>query len=119
MKMTLFSQPRRDARGFLTYVHSKTTWRENGRSVKDEHDPGGEREKAVKLADGKENKELFITLNFRKQYVKSKKLIQTETLEIQTAPEIKKSINTAIFKAAKNDQLPGIYFPGRISNHRK
>ena len=42
-------------------------------------------------------------------------LIQTETIELQTAPEIKEAVNTALFKAAKKDQLPGRYFPYGIS----
>lgn len=73
-------------------------------------------ENAVKVLDGKANREVLITLNFRKQYVKSKEgLIQTETLEIQMAPEIKESVNAAIFKAAKNGQLQGKYFAYGLS----
>lgn len=61
-----------------------------------------------------------MSLNFRKQDVKSKEdLIQTETLEIQTAPEIKESANTAIFKAAKSDPIPEKYFPCGISQTMK
>lgn len=60
--------------------------------------------------------ELFITLNFRKQYINYVEgLIQTETLEGQTAPELKEMVNSALFKVAKKNQLPGRYYPYGIS----
>lgn len=37
------------------------------------------------------------------------------TIELQTAPEIKEMVNTAQFKAAKKEQLPGKYYPYEFS----
>lgn len=45
--------------------------------------------RAMKAAKGKEKKELFV------------RFIQTETIEIQTAPEIKEIVNNTLFKASK------------------
>lgn len=59
-------------------------------------------ETALKTGDGREQREKFVALNFRKQLVQPKDgLIQTETIEIQTAPELKETVNSALFKAAK------------------
>lgn len=50
----------------------------------------------MKAADGKEKNELFVALNFRKQYIQSEEgLIQTETIKIQTTPEVKEIVNNA------------------------
>ena len=120
MKMNSSSQLRRDALGFFSHVHPKATWKDDlqrkivealkNHMLKDEID------KATKASDGETDNDVFDTLNFRKQYIEAKEgLIQTETLEIQTSSEIKESINTAIFKAAKNEQLPGKHFPYGMS----
>jgi hypothetical protein len=120
MKMNSSSQLRRDALGFFTHVHPKATWRVDlQRKIVEAlktHMTKEEVEKAAQASNGSTDRDVFVTLNFRKQYIKAKEgLIQTETLEIQTAPEIKESVNTAIFKAAKKGQLPGKYFPYRVS----
>jgi hypothetical protein len=66
----------------------------------------------MKATDDKEKKEMFVTLNFRKEYIQSEEgIIQTETIEIQSAPEIKETVNNALFKASKKGQLPGKYYP--------
>jgi hypothetical protein len=120
MKMNSSSQLRRDSLGFFTHVHPKATWRLDLQKKITEalktHMTWEEIEKAEKASDGNTEKDVFVTLNFRKQYIKAKEgLIQTETLELQTAPEIKESINSAIFKAVRNGQLPGKYFPYGVS----
>ena len=57
-----------------------------------------------------------MTLNFKKQYIQSPEgLIQTETIEVQTALEIKEIINVALYKAARNELLLGRYYPYGIS----
>lgn len=76
--------------GFFTHLHPKATWREDLQikivEALKTHMSKEEIEKSVKASYGKNNKEVFITLNFRRQYMKSKEgLIQTEALEIQTA----------------------------------
>lgn len=69
-------------------------------------------QEAINAADGQERKAMFITLNLRKQYIQADGgLIQTETLEIQAAPEIKAIVNNALFKASRNRTLPRKYFP--------
>ena len=73
-------------------------------------------EQAKQSADNKDKEDQFTTVNFKKLYINSKEgIIQTEVLEIQTAPEIKEMINTALFNAAKKHLLPGRYYPYGIS----
>ena len=120
MKMNSSSQLRRDALGFFTHLHPKATWRVDLQrkivEILRTHMSKEELEKATQASNGSTDRDVFVTLNFRKQYIKGREgLIQTETLEIQTAPEIKESVNTAIFKAAKKGQLPGKYFPYGVS----
>ena len=120
MKMNASSQLRRDALGFFTHLHPKATWRVDLQrkitEVLKKHMSKEEAEKATQASNGSTDRDVFVTLNFRKQYIKGRDgLIQTETLEIQTAPEIKQSVNTAIFKAAKKGELPGKYFPYGVS----
>lgn len=71
-----------------------------------EHDNVGD-PAGAKNGRWKREKDRYVTLNFKKQYIQSPEgLIQTETMELQTAPEIKEMVNTALFKAAKKEQLP-------------
>ena len=75
MKMNLASQLRRDSLGFFTHIHPKAAWREDlqetilaalrAKMTIQEVD------KALKTCDGKESKERFVTLNFKKQYIQS------------------------------------------------
>lgn len=59
-------------------------------------------ETSKKTNDGKDSKDNFIALNFKKHYIQSPEgLIQTETIEVQMAPEIKQIVNAALFKASK------------------
>lgn len=119
IKVNVSAQLRRDAQGFLTHLHPKSMWRVDLQKKKVEALKANmslEERETVKAADGKENREMFITLNFRMQYVESKKgLLQTETLEVQAAPESKEMVNSTIFKTAKNGMLPGKYVPYGIS----
>ena len=120
MMTNISSQLRRDSVGFFTHIHPKAAWREDLQdkivNVLRQNMSAQEIVTALKTADGKERKERFVTLNFKKQYIHSQEgLIQTETIELQTSPEIKETINTALFKAAKKDQLPGKYYPYGIS----
>jgi hypothetical protein len=121
MKMNLASSLRRDSLGFFTHVHPRATWRDDFQKEIIEqmkkNMSSDEIEKAREAADDKDKRELFITLNFRKQYIKSSEgLIQTETLELQTAPQIKEIVNSALFKAAKKNQLPGRFYPYGVSS---
>jgi hypothetical protein len=120
MKMNIASALRRDAVGFFTHVHPRATWRQDFQEkiVRElrANMSADEISEAMKAADDQNKKEMFITLNFKKQYIQSEEgLIQAETLEIQSAPEIKESINRSLFKASKNGTLPGKYYPYGIS----
>lgn len=75
MKMNLASQFRRDSLGFFTHTHPKAAWRED---LQDKivnalrmNMSMQEIQAALKTSDGKEKKEKFITLNFKKRYVQS------------------------------------------------
>jgi hypothetical protein len=120
MKMNVASARRRDAVGYFTHVHPRATWRvdlqEKIVKALKANMSAEEIDDAMKAADDQDKKDMFITLNFKKQYIQSEEgLIQTETLEIQSAPEIKESINKALFKASTNGNLPGKYYPYGIS----
>ena len=120
MKMNIASSLRRDSVGFFTHIHPKATWRIDFQEVVNNAicDQLSEQqiEKAKQAADNKEKEDQFVTLNFRKLYVNSKEgLIQTEVLEVQTSPEIKETINNALFTVAKKNILPGRYYPYGIS----
>lgn len=74
MKMNISSQLRRDAVDFFTHLHPKAMWRVDLQKIVEALRLNlnvDETDRSVKTADGKENKETFVTLNFRKQYVKS------------------------------------------------
>lgn len=120
MKMNISFQLKWDCLGIFTHIHPKAVWREN---LQDKiiselrlHMTIHDIQAALKTADGRESKEKFITLNFSKQCVQNLAgLIQTETIKIQTAPEIKEMMNTSLYKAAKKGKLPGRYYPYGIS----
>jgi hypothetical protein len=120
MKMNIALARRRDAVGYFTHVHPRVTWRQDFQEkiVKEmrKYMTDEEVKEAIDAADNQDTKEMFVTLNFRKQYIQAEEgLIQTETLEIQAAPEIKAIVNNALFRASKNGTLPGKYFPYGIS----
>ena len=75
MKMNISSQRRRDSVGFYTHIHLKATWREDLQdkivSALRQNMSMQDIAAALKTADGKERKERFITLNFKKQYIQS------------------------------------------------
>lgn len=57
-----------------------------------------------------------MALNSRKQYMQlADGLVQTETIELQTAPELEETVNSALFKASKKNQMPRKYVPYEIS----
>lgn len=87
MKMNSASALRRDTVGFFTHIHPRAMWRvdyqERIIEQMKKNMCSQEIEKAMESADDKARKELFVTLNFRMQYIKSNEgLIQMETLEV-------------------------------------
>lgn len=90
------------------HVHPRATWRVDFQKqiVKklQENMSLDEIDRAMKATDGKEKIELFVTLNFHKQYIQSEDGIIRGTIKIQTAPKIKEIMNNTLFKASKNEQ---------------
>lgn len=104
MKINISSQHRSDALGLFTYLHPRAMWtvdieKKTVEALKSEMSLG-QRDKAIKVAVVKKNKEMSITFSFIRQYVESKELlIPTEMSEVQTASDIKKMVSSAMFKA--------------------
>jgi hypothetical protein len=113
-KRNVSNQTRRDSIGFLTHVHPRYTWREELQDeIISKLKEAMKEENIEKLQNAGENsKGYYLTLSFRKQYINIEKmLIQTEALEVQTAPELKEIVAKALMSASKKKLIPGNYIP--------
>ena len=101
-KKNVSNQKRRDSIRFLNHIHPRFVCREDLqdeliKTVKLEM-----RDEEVEKCEnaGEDGQGYYLTINFRKQYANTAKgLTQTETLEVQTAPELREAISGAMIMA--------------------
>jgi hypothetical protein len=113
-KKNVSNQKRRDSIGFLTHIHPRFVCREDLQDELIKKVKLEMRDEEVEKCEnaGEDGQGYYLTINFRKQYVNTAKgLTQTETLEVQTAPELREAISGAMIMASKKKEFKGEFIP--------